>query len=191
VTARGDFKQYERALQDRGGRATPAEMRELRALWEAWDRGFRAWEEQGRPSPSGVWLNRERPPEWKLLEVRFASVSTDLPGRLSGSLPTPGKSRHRPPDPLPLDTIERLETELAKRRDAGKPRRGRLTQSAIARRLGLERHRVQQAEALLKVGWELPRSHPEFSANDGVVRWPSVTEARRILALERCGSSHN
>jgi hypothetical protein len=93
------------------------------------------------------------------------------------------KPRHRHPDPIPDETIKQLKWELAQRK--AKPRNREFTQEKIARRLGLDRTRVQQAEALQRVGWDLLRSHPEFSANDGFVRWPSAHEAARLLASGR------
>jgi hypothetical protein len=93
------------------------------------------------------------------------------------------RPRHRPPDPIPLATVKDLKWELAQRK--AKPRDPELTQEKIAGRLGLDRTRVQQAEALEKAGWDLLRSHPDFSANDDLVRWPSAEKAARILASER------
>jgi hypothetical protein len=154
----------------------------MRALRARYDTAAREHEMQSSyQSVGGVSVFRAALPSWELLELELGPEPAGFGAQ--------GRSRHRPPEPLPLDVIERLEIELAKRRDAGNPRRGPLTQSAIATRLGLERHRVQQAEALLRVGWELPRSRPEFSANDGAVRWPSPGEARRILASDRPGST--
>lgn len=95
----------------------------------------------------------------------------------------PPKPRHRPPDPIPEATVKQLKWELAQRKAR---RRGpEFTQEKIAGRLGLDRTRVQQAEALEQVGWDLLRSHPDFSAKDDSVRWPSAKEAARILASER------
>jgi hypothetical protein len=108
-------------------------------------------------------------PPWERLPRLEEALAAQLP-----------KPRHRPPDPIPRATIKDLLWELAQR----EARRGdpELTQEKIAGRLGLERTRVQQAEALKRVGWDLLRSHPEFSANDDVVRWPSARDAARILA---------
>jgi hypothetical protein len=55
------------------------------------------------------------------------------------------RPRHRPPDPIPLATVKDLKWELAQRK--AKPRDPELTQEKIAGRLGLDRTRVQQAEA--------------------------------------------
>jgi hypothetical protein len=90
------------------------------------------------------------------------------------------KPRHRPPDPIAEATVKQLKWELAQRRT--KRRDPELTQEKIAARLGLDRTRIQQAEALEKVGWDLLRSHPEFSAFDEFVSWPSAREAALLLA---------
>lgn len=98
------------------------------------------------------------------------------------------KPRHRHPAPISKDTIKKLKWELAKRREElaqQKPRGEReYTQEKIAERLELDDTRVQQAEALHHVGWELLRTHPEFSVDEGFVRWPSAEDAARILASE-------
>ena len=93
------------------------------------------------------------------------------------------RPRHRPPDPISEETIKDLKWELAQR----KARRGdrELSQEKIAGRLELDRSRIRQAEALELAGWDLLRSHPDFSAKDGFVRWPSPQEAARILVSER------
>ena len=93
------------------------------------------------------------------------------------------RPRHRPPAPISEATVKDLRWELAQRK--ARPRDPKLTQEKIAERLELERSRVQQAEALERVGWDLMRSRPDFSANDGSVRWPSAVKAARILASER------
>jgi hypothetical protein len=99
------------------------------------------------------------------------------------------KPRHRPPEPIARATVEALKAELAQRkaeRARGVKRgQGEHTQEKIANRLGLSRTRVQQAEALERVGWDLLRSHPEFSAVDDLVRWPNPVEAAQLLASGR------
>jgi hypothetical protein len=97
--------------------------------------------------------------------------------------PKTRRPRHRPPDPIPEATVKQLKWELAQRR--ARPRDPELSQEKIARRRELDRSRIQQAEALERIGWDLLRSHPEFSALDGFVHWPSAREAARILASER------
>jgi hypothetical protein len=97
--------------------------------------------------------------------------------------------RHRPPDQLSLKTVRRCEAELARRQRARKPKTGPLTLEGIAKRLRAEdpnwnRARVRQAEQLLQVGWPLSRTHPEFSTDEGFVRWPKVEEAARLLRSE-------
>jgi hypothetical protein len=103
--------------------------------------------------------------------------------------PRVGKPRHRRPDAIPEATVKALKLELTRRRACRGDRRlirGRkLTQEQIAERLELQRTRVQQAEALDRAGWDLLRSDPEFSANDGFVRWPSAAKATVLLASER------
>jgi len=128
---------------------------------------------------------RETRSEWM-----YTGYTTDwghLPPLDEAGKPKSRKPRHRPPDPIPDDTVKRLKWELAQRE--AKPRDREFTQEKIADRLGLDRSRVQQAEALRRAGWDLLRSHPEFSANDGFVRWPSAAEAARLLASERAENS--
>jgi hypothetical protein len=93
------------------------------------------------------------------------------------------KPRHRPPDRIASGTVKQLKWELAQRKTRRDDRE--FTQEKIAGRLELDRTRIQQAEALERVGWDLLRSHPEFSARDEFVRWPSAREAARLLASER------
>ena len=123
------------------------------------------------------------PPEvdgevWRLVAARDL-----LDGEAVTPNPSVGATSKRPPyrprEAFPPDKTRRLHEELEKRAAAGNPRRGPLTQSAIALRLGFERHRIPQAIALLKVGWDLSESHPDFSANDGV-RWPTPEEVLQL-----------
>jgi hypothetical protein len=103
-----------------------------------------------------------------------------------------GKPRQREPDPLPLDQIDALEKELLVRREARGDRwkaPPEHTLEAIAWRMKapFNYDRVRQGEGLLAVGWDLRKSHPDFSVNDGAVRWPSVKKAASILASESAG----
>lgn len=111
-----------------------------------------------------------------------ALQALELSQRLSHP-PTERRSgpRSRPPDQLPATTVRRCEDELRKRAQAGRPRYGSLTLMAIATRLGWPRARVTQAEALMEVGWPLLRTHPDFSADQGHVRWPTPRQAARLL----------
>jgi hypothetical protein len=118
-------------------------------------------------------------PDWLVLHVR-ERLAAEMPKAAS---PSAKKPRHRHPDPISRATIKRLMLELAQRK--ARPRDRDFTQEKIGGRFGLDRSRIQQAEGLMRVGWDLLRSHPEFSANDDLVRWPSVKEAARILASER------
>jgi hypothetical protein len=97
------------------------------------------------------------------------------------------KPRHRPPDQIPESTVKQLKIELVKREAKRKGRRRvpELTQAKIAAIVGLDDTRVQQAEGLREIGWDLLRTHPDFSVDEGFVRWPSVEEATRILDSER------
>jgi hypothetical protein len=97
--------------------------------------------------------------------------------------PPEKKPRHRPPEQIPKVTVQKLMLELEKRRT--RPHDPELTQEKIGERLKLHRSRVQQAEALRRAGWDLLRSHPEFSADAGFVRWPSPVDAARLLESER------
>lgn len=116
-------------------------------------------------------------------------VNNPPPWQVGFGLPEPApassrqaKPRHRPPDEIPRETIQQLMLELEQRKAKGG--RGEYAQEKIGLRLGLSRPRVKQALDLQKVGWGLLRSHPEFSAKDGFVCWPSVQEAARLLASE-------
>jgi hypothetical protein len=96
--------------------------------------------------------------------------------------------RHRPPAQIPVDTVKDLKWQLAQRQKElaqRKPRGKReYTQEKIAESLGLDDTRVQQAEALQHRGWDLLRTHPDFSVDEGFVRWPGPQEAARLLASE-------
>lgn len=58
-----------------------------------------------------------------------------------------------------------------------------LTLEGIAGDVGLNRERVRQVEQLLRLGWPLQKRHPDFSAEDGYVRLPSVDKAASELGL--------
>jgi hypothetical protein len=131
-------------------------------------------EENPQPVERTDWPGFGRTPDW--LGGRFPSLD-------EAEKPKPAKPHHRPPDPIPTATVKRLKWELVQRR--AKPRDREYTQEKIAARLDLSRPRVQQAEKLESAGWDLLRSHPEFSAKDGFVRWPSAPEAAQIVASER------
>jgi hypothetical protein len=93
------------------------------------------------------------------------------------------RPRHRPPTPIAKATVKSLMWELEQRK--AKPQNPELTQEKIAGRLELKVTRVQQAEALERVGWPLLRTHPDFSVDEGFVRWPGPRKAAQILASER------
>jgi hypothetical protein len=93
------------------------------------------------------------------------------------------KPRHRPPAQIAKATVKSLMWELEQRK--AKPKNPELTQEEIAGRLELKVTRVQQAEALERVGWPLLRTHPDFPVDEGFVRWPGPAKAAQILASER------
>jgi hypothetical protein len=139
--------------------------------------------DQGHPQPE----KRTRPATASFDDyVVYGDPTPDwrrLPRLDETGQPKARKPRHRPPAPVPETKIKQLKWELAQRKR--RPGDRELTQEKIAGRLGLGRMRIQQAEALERAGWDLLRSHPEFSAKDDFVRWPSASEAVRILASER------
>lgn len=178
MSGRSEFKAYYQALISRlgrGGRGLDGdEARELHARHEEWTREFEA---AGSPAGTVGDMNYflERPPAWELVAVELG---------LDRAPVRSATGRRRSPDPIPITTVKRLIVELARRRDTENPRRGPLTQTGIAQRLGIDYHRVQQAEGLVAAGWDLLRSHPDHSAEDGYVRWPSVAKARDLLGSE-------
>jgi hypothetical protein len=88
----------------------------------------------------------------------------------------------RPPHPLPQSKVLKAEKRLKKRVAlSAKPRSGPLTHMAIAAHAGLTRDRVDQFEQLLRMGWSLRESHPDFPAAAGFVRLPTPHEAARLL----------
>jgi hypothetical protein len=91
------------------------------------------------------------------------------------------RRRHRPPDQLLYTTVQACETKLKERRKAGKRVPHDLTYEQIGLDVGFPRDRVRQLEGLMKKGWPLRRSHPDFSADEGYVRLPSVSEAASLL----------
>ena len=70
------------------------------------------------------------------------------------------KPRHRPLDPIAKEAVKDLMMELAKRK--AWPGDREFTQAKIAARVGLNVNRVQQAEGLERLGWDLLRTHPDF-----------------------------
>jgi hypothetical protein len=176
VTARRELDEYVKALRARVGPATAGQLHELRARYDA-----AAREHDATPSyqsTGGMSVFRSPLPSWELLEAEFVPSEAAAP---------PRKPAHRPPRGLPVDIVARLEAKLEHRRTDPS-----VSQQAIADHLGVDRHVVQDAEALTKVGWPLPRSDPEFGAagaNDGRVYWPTTAKALQTMAEERSGAS--
>jgi hypothetical protein len=109
----------------------------------------------------------------------------------------PTKPRHRQANAFEMATIERLDELLAERRAAldagGAAADGALTLQAIADALSAlppefkwTHTRVWRAQAVRNLvleakGWDLPtlfRSHPEFRADNGLWRLPTLEKAR-------------
>jgi hypothetical protein len=99
--------------------------------------------------------------------------------------------RHRPPDELSEDSVKMAKGLLAERRaleEAGKPSPPGLSYEAIGMAAGFgsaaaSRARVKQIRDLIGIGWDPLRTHPDFSANEGFVRLPTLPEARRLQRL--------
>ena len=139
----------------------------------------------------GVRSPTSRTPDWER-----------LPRLADDGLPTRGpeatRPRQRKPMQIAKSTVKELMLALARReaeqRKASLAGRKKLpsgsesTQEKIALRLGLHVTRVQQAEGLLRAGWDLLRTDPDFLVDDGFVRWPGVKRAAQILASERAGN---
>jgi hypothetical protein len=90
----------------------------------------------------------------------------------------------RPPAEVPLRNVLKAEEKLKQRaRLAAPPRTGPLTYSAIAKQVGLNRHRVREIEELMKIGWPLSESHPDFPADEGFVKLPTPRQAARLGRL--------
>jgi hypothetical protein len=112
-----------------------------------------------------------------------------------GPAPVEGKPRHREADAFPMTTIERLDELLAERQaalDAGRTADGPLTLGAIAGTLSAlppefrwTHTRVWRAQVVRNLvleakGWDLPtllRSRPEFRADNGLWRLPTIEKA--------------
>jgi hypothetical protein len=150
---------------------------------------FRKLSKETKQKVALEWFGDEGHPQPEERNVPVGVIAVTSPdwGRLpsldDAGQPKARKPRHRHPDPILETTVKQLKWELAQRK--AKPRDREFTQEKIAARLELDRTRVQQAEKLERAGWDLLRSHPEFSANDEFVRWPSAREAARLLASER------
>lgn len=120
-------------------------------------------------------------------ERSFDRMRTRMFGRLEKAPPAgreearPAAPRWRPPAGLPLERVERLDALLAERKRAGRPPPPSLTLRAIAQRVGFNYDRVRQGEQLRDHGWDLRRSHPDFSVNDGFVRWPQPSQVPDLL----------
>jgi len=93
------------------------------------------------------------------------------------------RSTPRTPDQLPVDKVTDLKEELVKRREASYPKRGPLTQTAIAARVRLNADRVKQGQKLMEAGWDLLTPHPLFAPDPGFVRWPQPKEVPELLPL--------
>jgi hypothetical protein len=176
VSGRREFQDLYRILRENylaGREVTSRERQELRALWEAAERHYRAGPQR---IPAGVVLPW-RPPPWDRIA---AGIGLDNPDDLR----PPGKrQRQQPAHQLPIEKVRRLQAELAKRRKAGNPNRGPLTLERIAERVDLHWHRARQGAQLLELGWgDLLRSDPDFPPDPGHVRWPTVKRAKRLVA---------
>jgi hypothetical protein len=100
--------------------------------------------------------------------------------------PNPGTNEHarrtgRPLGALELERVLAAERELGKRAALPDPKPRPYTYEAIADRVKLNRDRVREIEELVKLGWPLRESHPDFPADDGFVRLPTPEEAARLL----------
>jgi hypothetical protein len=89
-----------------------------------------------------------------------------------------------PPKPLPIESVEKAAVRLREREKvvgAGERASGSLTYEAIAAYANLpNRDRVVQIEELISLGWDLRKSHPDFSAEPGFVRLPTPEAARQL-----------
>jgi hypothetical protein len=107
-------------------------------------------------------------------------------GPEAGVVPPPTKTRWRQPDPLDTEAVRECEAKLRERgaaRAAGGRVRHELTLEQIGLGVGFDRERVRHAERLMKLGWPLQKRHPDFSAEPGFVRLPSVDKAASELGL--------
>jgi hypothetical protein len=176
------------ALARRYGTENPAEeaIRDARAcspevarLWAARDAPIWRGDRDG-------WSSLFWPEVLRALGIVEALANDKRPA--VAHAPTETHPRHRPPAQIAVETVKALKWQLAKRQEELAQQRPRgereYTQEKIAERLGLDRNRVQRAEALQRLGWDLLRSHPDFAADDGFVRWPSPAEATRIRDSE-------
>jgi hypothetical protein len=183
VSAYHEFNKLLEALRARrahGGPSWTAEERQL--LREHHEGAERHWR-KGETFSDGILDIPARPRPWGLIELEFGPpVKSVLEGPDARSFDHPPG---QPPDPIPLEIVRALDPLLRERLAAGKPHRGPLTQTRIAERVGLPDWRVAQAQVLIEIGWELQRTHPEFSGVPGAVRWPTIEKAVEILAFER------
>jgi hypothetical protein len=127
----------------------------------------------------GASASAGRTPDWGRLPPRPLESGEPT----ADQQPTPKKPRYAPPHRIEKDKVKQLMMELVKRK-ADRGDRD-FTQARIAERLGLKVTRVQQAEGLQRVGWDLLRTHPDFPVDAGFVRWPGVDAAARILKSGR------
>jgi hypothetical protein len=188
------FDVYANALRRRresGGYApTEEDLQRLLALRDRWD-----WAYQRDPGghvagvPGGLSVGAQVPPSREAVEAEFA------PAPVVEDAPVPeGKRVGRRPGstPIPVELAERLEVEIRQRRRVLGDERW--THGAIAARIEPDlpnltpkaRERlVQRAERLLKKGWPLIESDPEFLGTDGFVSWPNEKKALQLLRSGR------
>jgi hypothetical protein len=126
--------------------------------------------------------------EERLLDLQLEEAEHRKAARTTAEQPA-AKTRRRPPNALPPEKVEELEPMLLERiaaLDSKQKAPPHLTHEAIAIAVGepFNRQRVPQGEQLLRVGWPMSRSHPDFSTTDAV-RWPNPRDAASILASER------
>jgi hypothetical protein len=169
VQATNEFKRYRRRLTgrlDRERRApSQAEYRKLGSLWEAWDRAYAAYEEEGSPpAPPGLVQVLLPPPAWGELEDEFGPVEAALPEA----------TRHPGGPPLkpvmPVEHARQLQAVI----DVALKDGNELVIDRLARRFDVSRGRIRQAVEKRRRGDDLSVSPPELRTvtdSTGFVYW--------------------
>ena len=174
VSARRDFLDYCAGLSrrlERGGPAiTDQERTKLFALRDTWEEEYQA--RVRRVAAGGRDVLPERPPSRESVEAEFGTA----PNKEGLSKP-----RHRPRSPIPMKKVTTLERELDEREKRRNPARGPWTLNAISHRVELTRDRVTQAVEIRGLGWDLWKSHPDFSTDEDHVVWPYPDEVPGLL----------
>jgi hypothetical protein len=166
VTARRDLADYLAALRRRGGPYTQ----------EHWDKIV---ELHGIAVAAPQYWGMLSMESLDSLAVEFEPIAREPTEPEPNELRQPSRTGGRPPAPvMPAEDARKLQEVI----DVALKNGNKLVVADLARRFGISRHRIQQAIALRKTGYDLaqtPSEFPPVSGSKVFVRWPAPGEPRK------------